>query len=120
VAARRQRSKIAVPDIVVLEAFTKLRYDRRVSPRKSASSALTVFRLVDENRALFEVRPSGGGLYGKARDILVQYVDQSFSYVDAIVFAIVDADPAIHQILTVDGRDFSVYRFAHSVEVVIP
>lgn len=43
IAARRQRGKIAVPDLVVGEAFKKLRYDRRVSPRKDASFALTVF-----------------------------------------------------------------------------
>jgi predicted nucleic acid-binding protein len=112
--------RIAVPDLVVGEAFTKLRYDRRVSPRKDASIALTVFRLVDDSTELFEVRPSGQGAYQKARDVLSQYVDQSFSYVDAVVFAVVDADPAIHQILTVDGRDFGIYRFAHSVEVVVP
>jgi predicted nucleic acid-binding protein len=120
VAARRQHAKIAVPDLVVGEAFTKLRYDRRVSPRKDASIALTVFRLVDDSTEVFEVRSAGQGAYQKARDVLAQYVDQSFSFVDAIVFTVVDADPAIRQILTVDGRDFAIYRFAHSVEVVVP
>ena len=120
VEARRQQVKIAVPDVVVGEAFTKLRYDRRVSPRKDASIALTVFRLVDENAGLFELRPTNTGTYGTARDILAHYVDQSFSYVDAVVFTVVDADPAIRQVLTVDGRDFSIYRFAHPVEVVVP
>ena len=102
------------------EAFTKLRYDRRVSPRRDARVALTIFRLVDENPTLFEVRPTGQGSYQQARDILTQYVDQSFSYVDAVVFTVVDADPAISQVLTVDGRDFSTYRFGHAVEVVVP
>lgn len=37
------RGKIAVPDLVVGEAFKKLRYYRRVSPRKDAGIALTVF-----------------------------------------------------------------------------
>jgi predicted nucleic acid-binding protein len=120
VDARRQHTKIAVPDLVLGEAFTKLRYDRRVSPRKDAGIALTVFRLVDDSTELFEVRPAGQGAYQKARDILAQYADQSFSYVDAVVFTVVDADPAIHQILTVDGRDFAIYRFAHTVEVVVP
>jgi len=91
-----------------------------VSPRKDASIALTFFRLVDDATELFEVRPAGQGAYQKARNILAQYADQSFSYVDAVVFTIVDADPAIHQILTVDGRDFVIYRFAHTVEVVVP
>ena len=111
---------IAVPDIVVGEAFTKLRYDRRVSPRKHASIALTIFRLVDDNAGLFDLRPTGDGTYRQARDILGQYADQSFSYVDAVVFTLVDADPAIRQVLTVDGRDFSIYRFAHAVEVILP
>ncbi len=120
VAARRQRTKIAIPDVVVGEAFTKIRYDRRVSPRKDASVALTVFKLVDENAELFQVLPTGEGTYRKAREILAKYVDQSFSYVDAVVFTVVDADSAIRRILTVDGRDFSIYRFAHAVEVVLP
>jgi len=33
--ARQRRVKIVVPDVVVGEAFTKLRYDRRVSPPKA-------------------------------------------------------------------------------------
>jgi len=102
------------------EAFTKLRYDRRVSPRKDARIALSIFRLIDESAGLFDLRPSGEGTYLKARDILAQYVDRSFSYVDAVVFTVVDDDPAIRQVLTVDGRDFSTYRFAHTVEIIVP
>lgn len=120
VAARRRRVTIAVPDLVVGEAFTKLRYDRRVSPRKDAGIALAVFGLVDGSTELFDVRQAGQGAYRRARDILAQYADQSFSYVDAIVFTVVDADPAIQRILTVDGRDFAIYRFAHKVDVVTP
>ena len=112
--------RIALPDIVVGEAFTKLRYDRRVSPRKDASIASAIFRLIEDNPTLFELRPTGNGTYRKAREILTQYVDQSFSYVDAAVFTMVDDDPAIRQVLTVDGKDFSVYRFAHAVEVIVP
>ena len=120
VAARQQQVRIAVPDIVVGEAFTKLRYDRRVSPRKDASVALTVFRMVEDNSGLFELRPTGTASYRRARTILAQYVDQSFSYVDAVAFTVVDADPEIRQVLTVDRRDFSTYRFAHAVEVIVP
>jgi predicted nucleic acid-binding protein len=112
--------KIAVPDIVVGEAFTKLRYERRISPRKDASVALSVFGLVEETPDLFDVRPTGRGAYRQARDILTPYVDQSFSFVDAVVFTIVNDDPTVDQILTVDGRDFSIYRFAHAVEIVVP
>ncbi len=109
-----------VPDVVVGEAFTKLRYDRSVSPRKDASVALTIFKLVDGSPDLFEVRPAGRGFHRQAKDILTQYIDQSFSYVDAVVFTAVDDDPALDQILTVDGRDFSIYRFARAVEVIVP
>lgn len=49
-----------------------------------------------------------------------QYRDQSFSYVDAVAFAVVDSDPSLDQVLTVDGRDFSTYRFAHPTDVVLP
>ena len=108
-----------MPDLVVGEAFSKLRYDRRVSPRRDATIALAIFALVDST-GLFEVRPVAERTYQKARDILAQYVDQSFSYVDAVAFTVVDDDPAIRQILTVDGRDFSTYRFAHAVEIVVP
>lgn len=79
-----------------------------------------MFRLVDDNAGLFQLRPAGEGTFRKARNILAQYVDQSFSYVDAVVFTLVDDDPAIRQILTVDGRDFSTYQFAHTVDVVVP
>lgn len=106
--------------MVVGEAFTKLRYDRRVSPRKDASVALSVFKLVDSIPGLFDVRPLGRDAYRRARAILTQYIDQSFSYVDAAVFAMVDDDPTLDRILTVDGRDFSIYHFAHSVEIEVP
>ena len=109
-----------VPDIVLGEAFTRLRYDRRVSPRRDSSAALSVFSLVDEAPELFEVRFLPGDGYKRAREILTQYSDQHFSYVDAVVFAIIDDDPELIQVLTVDGRDFSTYRFAHAVNVVIP
>jgi hypothetical protein len=36
------------------------------------------------------------------------------------VFTAVDEDPTLDQILTVDGRDFSLYRFGHSVEIIAP
>jgi len=119
-AARQARAKIVVPDAVVGEAFTKLRYDRLVSPRKDAGIAMSVFRLVDEADDVFEVRFGDRETYGRARDILAQYRDQSFSYVDALAFTFLDADASLKQVLTVDGRDFSTYRFAHPVEVVLP
>ncbi len=119
-ASRQRRAKIVVPDVVVGEAFTKLRYDRRVSPRRDASIAMSVFRLVDETPELFERRSTGPDAYERAREILAQYADQLFSYVDALVFTVVDGDPSLNQVLTVDGRDFSTYRFAHAVNVLTP
>ena len=109
-----------VPDIVVGEAFTSLRYDRRVSPRRDASIAMSVFRLVDETPELFERRPITPDAYEKAREILAHYVDQTFSYVDALLFTVVDGDAGLNQVLTVDGRDFSTYRFVHAVTVLTP
>ncbi len=82
--------------------------------------ALTIFKLVDDTPDLFEVRATGRGSHRRAKDILTQYIDQSFSYVDAVVFSAVDDDPGLGQILTVDGRDFSIYRFAHPVEIIVP
>src|SRR5207245_3453627 len=67
-AARQRGTRIAVPDLVVGEAFTKLGYDRRVSPRKDSSVAMTVFRLVDASPELFELRPMARDTYSRARD----------------------------------------------------
>jgi hypothetical protein len=36
------------------------------------------------------------------------------------VFTIANDDASVDQILTVDGRGFSIYRFAHPVEIVVP
>lgn len=119
-AARKARQRVVVPELAVGEAFTKLRYDRRVSPRRDATAALTVFGLVDENSDLFDLRQVPTDGYTRARDVLSHYVDQSFSFVDAVIFVTVDGDRAIHRVLTVDGRDFSIYRFAHPVRVVTP
>ena len=58
---------------------------------------MTVFGLVDAAPELFELRRVGGGTYGAARDVLARYVDQSFSYVDAVIFTIVDADRSINR-----------------------
>jgi len=77
------------------EAFTKLRYHKRVSPRKDASTAMTVFGLVDAAPELFEVRSVARGIYVRARNVLAQYSEQPFSYVDAVIFSIVDDDPSI-------------------------
>jgi hypothetical protein len=37
-----------------------------------------------------------------------------------VIFHIVDHDPSIEHVLTVDGADFRSFRFAHSVNIVTP
>jgi predicted nucleic acid-binding protein len=49
-----------------------------------------------------------------------KYWDQSFSYVDALVFLTVDAREDVREVLTVDGSDFRTYTFSRSVTVVTP
>jgi hypothetical protein len=105
---------------VIGEAFTKLRYDRRVSSRRDANIALTVFGLVDDNPDTFYGVGTPMTAYAQAVSILTQYRDHAFSFIDAVVFHIVDRDPAIERVLTVDGTDFRSYRFAHHVRVVTP
>lgn len=109
-----------VPVAVLGEVYTKLRYDRRVSPRRDALIALGVFGMVEDNPTLFELRTSEPEHHGKAVAVLRQYQDQSFSYVDAVTFIMVDDDASVARVLTVDGGDFRTYQFAHHVEVVTP
>jgi hypothetical protein len=44
----------------------------------------------------------------------------AFSFLDAVIFHIVDHDPSIEHVLTVDGADFRSFRFAHPVNIVTP
>lgn len=111
---------IRVPDAVIGEAYTKLRYDKRVSPRRDASIALTVLAMIDDNPQTFSRVPTPSTALARVREIVTQYRDHAFSYVDAVIFHIVDLDPGIEQILTVDGADFRSYRFSHRVDVVTP
>ncbi|GAC1576399.1 MAG: hypothetical protein NVS3B18_10240 [Candidatus Dormibacteria bacterium] len=76
--------------------------------------------MVDENPGTFRTLPIPPAAHGHARAILTRYRDHGFSYVDAVVFHLVDRDPSVSRILTVDGTDFRSYRFAHAVEVVTP
>lgn len=121
VAARETRSPLIVPEPVVGEAFTKLRYDKRVSPRRDAGPALTVLAMVDDNPDVFRVLAPSATAYGYARSLLEKYRDHAFSFVDALIFHMVDHHRSIARVLTVDGNDFRSYRFAGAaVEVVTP
>jgi hypothetical protein len=72
-----------VPEVVAGEAYTKLRYDRRVSGRRDARPALTVFGLLAADSELFEVRRMPSESHRRSVDLLARYVDQTFSWVDA-------------------------------------
>jgi predicted nucleic acid-binding protein len=119
-AARRSRVPIVVPQLVVGDAFTKLRYDKRVSPRRDTGVAVTLFALVDGNPDTFRVLSTPAGAYSRARAILTQYFDHLFSFIDAVILHLVDQQPSISRVLTVDGSDFRSYRFARPVEIVTP
>lgn len=119
-AAREIHLPILVPEAVVGEAYTKLRYDRRVSPRGDGRAAMTVFGLVHESRDAFTVIPAPAGAHLGARALLSKYSDQDFSYVDALVFLTVDAREDVREVLTVDGLHFRTYEFSQPVTVVTP
>ena len=118
--ARSSGQTILVPEVAVGETYTKLRYDRRVSPRRDSSFALTVFNLVAASPESFRLLANPRGAYSRARQLLGTYRDQSFSFVDAVIFLTIDDEPSIDEALTVDGRDFAAYRFARPVRVALP
>jgi len=64
-----------VPEVVAGEAFTKLRYDRRVSGRRDARPALAVFSLLATNPEVFEIRGMPDGSRLRAVEVLAKYVD---------------------------------------------
>lgn len=105
---------------MVGETFTKLRYDRRVSSHRDSGVALTVFKLVDENPDVFSVWLTPADAYHRAHSLLSRYSDQAFSFIDAVVFLTADDEDSIGCVLTVDDRDFRIYRFSHEIEVVTP
>jgi predicted nucleic acid-binding protein len=116
---RRRRRRIVVPEPVVGEAFTKLRYDRRVSGRRDARPALALFGLLEADPDLFDVRGLPADSYVRTRDLLTTYADQPFSYVDAIVLLTVDDEHRADRLLTVD-QSFASYRFGHRTVVAVP
>jgi len=120
IATRRKLpATIVVPEVVAGEAYTKLRYDRRVSGRHDARPALTVFGLLAADSELFELRSMPSDSLRRSAELLVKYVDQSFSWVDAIVLLNADDDPGVERLWTVDSS-LSAYRFSHHVAVSSP
>ena len=108
-----------VPEVVAGETYTKLRYDRRISGRSDARTALSVFGLIAASHGLFEVREIPQLSYRRSIELLAKYVDQAFSWVDAIVLLTADDDRRVNRLLTVDAS-LALYRFSHDVAVSIP
>jgi hypothetical protein len=101
------------------EAYTKLRYDHRISSRGDARPALTVFGLLETGRELFEVSSMPDESLRRSVALLARYVDLSFSWVDAIVLLSADDDRRVERLWTVDAS-LAAYRFSHSVLVSTP
>ena len=101
------------------EAYTKLRYDRRISGRSDARTALSVFGLIAASKDLFEVRGMPQLSHRRSIELLAKYIDQAFSWVDAIVLLTADDDRRVNRLLTVDSS-LAVYHFSHEVAVSIP
>ena len=89
---RKLRAPIVIPEVVAGEAFTKLRYDHRVSGRRDARPALSVFGLLAADSEVFEVRGMPKESHARSVQLLARYVDQNFSWVDAIVLLSADDD----------------------------
>lgn len=113
------QAPIVVPEVVAGEAFTKVRYDKRVSSRGDAHPALAVFSLLAANSELFEIRGMPRESHRRSIELLARYVDQAFSWVDAIVFLSCDDDRRIDRLWTVDST-LSAYRFSHDIVVASP
>jgi predicted nucleic acid-binding protein len=113
---RNLRAPIVVPEVVAGEAFTKLRYDRLISGRRDARPALTVFGLLAADSELFETRGMPRESHRRSVDLLARYVDQTFSWVDAIVLLTADDDRRVERLWTVDST-LGAYRFSHQVVV---
>ncbi len=116
---RKLRTPIVVPEVVAGEAFTKLRHDRRVSGRRDARSALTVFGLLTADSELFEIRRMPSESYRRSVELLAKYVDRTFSWVDAVVLLCADDDPKVRKLWTVDSS-LRAYRFSHQVVLSSP
>lgn len=108
-----------MPDVVAGEAFTKLRYDKRISGGRDARPALAVFGMLAAGPEVFDVRRAPERAYQRAADLLATYDDQAFSYVDAIVLLTTDDDELATTIFSVDSS-LAAYRFLRPVAVAKP
>ena len=68
-----------MPEVVAGETYTKLRYDRRISARRDARTALALFGFLAATPNLFDVRERPHLSYRRSIELLAKYVDQAFS-----------------------------------------
>ena len=68
---------------------------------------------------LFKIREMPDQSYRRAAEVLAKYVDQAFSYVDAIVLLTADDDPEVRRLFTVDSA-LATYRFSRPVTIEAP
>ena len=118
-AERRAKDTIVVPEVVAGETYTKLRYDRRISARRDARTPLAVFGFLAATPNLFDVRETPHLSYRRSIELLAKYVDQAFSWVDAVVLLSADDDRRVTRLITVDSS-LAAYRFSHQVVVSTP
>lgn len=118
-AHRQSSTPILVPEVVAGEAFTKLRYDHRVSSRGDARPALTVFGLLSSDPRIFQLRGLPLQSYRRTIELLAKYIDQAFSWIDAVVLLTADDDRRVERVWTVDGS-LAAYAFSHRVDVSTP
>ena len=78
-----------------------------------------MFGLIAASDGLFEVREIPQLSYRRSIELLAKYVDQAFSWVDAIVVLTVDDDRRVNRLLTVDAS-LALYPFSHEVAVSMP
>jgi predicted nucleic acid-binding protein len=90
-----------------------------VSGRRDARPALAIFGLLAAAPNVFGVRESPHDSYDRVRSLLQRYVDQTYSYVDAIVLLMTDDDRDVRTLLTVDSS-LAAHRFSHPVNVELP
>jgi hypothetical protein len=105
--------------VVAGEAYTKLRDDRSVSGRRDTRLALAVFGLLATDSELLEVRSMPDESHRRSVELLARYVDQPFSWVNAIVHLSADDDRHVERLWTVDST-LGAYRFSHQVLVLSP
>jgi hypothetical protein len=57
--------------------------------------------------------------YRRSIELLARYVDQAFSWVDAVVLLSADDDRRVQRLWTVDSS-LATYRFSHQIAVLTP